>query len=147
MGAEEFCRDGGELRMKKRDRTGERTWAPPMSILPSKASFRGDGCSGRGIIWNPDGCACAWSAGDVGKTGVYRGESSISLLETKSKSRGVGPGLDMQDIGTGVLALSGKKTLSEATCALRSVRRKVPRRPRVAEEAVPGGGRRTGLKR
>jgi hypothetical protein len=95
-----------------------------MFILPSKVSSRGDGCSGRGIIWNPDGCACAWSAGDVGKTGVYRGESSISLLETKSKSRGVGPGLDMQDIGTGVLALSGTKTFGGATgCGIEAERR------------------------
>jgi hypothetical protein len=93
-----------------------------MSILPSKASFRDDGCSGRGIIWNPGGCA--WSAGDVGKTGVYRGESSISLLETMSKSRGVGPGLDMQDIGTGVLALSGTTTFGGATgCGIEAARR------------------------
>jgi hypothetical protein len=86
----------------------EEFWAPPTLIPHSKASFKGD--SGSVSIWNPEGSP--WSAGEVGKTGVYRGESSISLLENLSKSKTVGPGLDMHEIGTGVLALVGMTTAS-----------------------------------
>jgi hypothetical protein len=89
--------------------SGERTWAPPTLIQHSKASFKGDGHSGSVSIWNPEGSP--WSAGEVGKTGVYRGES-LSLLENLSKSATVGPGLDMHEIGTGVLALAGMETAS-----------------------------------
>ena len=70
-------------------------------------------------MWNPGGCV--WRIGEVG---VYRGESSISLLETMSTSRGVGPGLDMHEIGAGVLALPGTTAFCAATgCGIEAERR------------------------
>jgi hypothetical protein len=45
--------------------------------------------------------------------GVYRGESSIELLETISKSKADDPGLEVHEIG-GVLGLAGSMT---AFCA------------------------------
>jgi hypothetical protein len=93
-----------------------------MPIQHSKASFEGGWCSGRVSIWNPEGSP--WSAGDVGKTGVYRGES-ISLQESLSNSTTDGPGLDMHEIGTGVLALAGMTTISGAAtgCGIEAERR------------------------
>jgi hypothetical protein len=49
-------------------------------------------------------------AGEVGKRGVYRGKSSLSLLENLSKSATARPGLNVHEIGTGVLALAGMGT-------------------------------------
>ena len=42
--------------------------------------------------------------------GVYRGESSIELLEAMSKSNAVEPGLEVHEIGPGVLGLAGRVT-------------------------------------
>jgi len=57
---------------------------------------------------------------------VYRGESSISLVERMSTSRGVGPGLDMHEIGAGILALFGTTiALGGATgCGIEAERRR-----------------------
>jgi len=55
---------------------------------------------------------------------VYRGES-ISLQESLSKSTTDGHGLDMHEIGTGVLALADLKTASGAAtgCGIEAERR------------------------
>jgi hypothetical protein len=56
--------------------------------------------------------------------GVYRGDGESSISLNMSKSRGVGPGLDMHEIGTGVLGLVGTTAFGGATgCGIEAARR------------------------
>jgi hypothetical protein len=71
---------------------------------------------------------------------VYRGESSLSLLENLSKSATVGPGLDMHEIGTGVLALAGMGTTAATTGWGIEAERRLLITPVVVDEAGAAAG-------